>query len=118
MQDNEFEKQVHKKMEELKLPPSEAVWNRVEATLQEKRRRRGLLWVPVIFLFIVGTGGYWLSTTHQNFSAKVTQQKNGYSQKLSAPGASVPPTVIKKESSTSETDKTGRDNTSGTTTEG
>jgi hypothetical protein len=31
MQENEFEKSVQQKMEELKLHPSEAVWQKIEA---------------------------------------------------------------------------------------
>ncbi len=60
MLDNEFEKQVHKKMGELKLEPSEAVWERVEMRLQRKeKRRRWVLWVP--FLLVIAVAGGYLA---------------------------------------------------------
>ena len=54
MQNNEFEKQVQKKMDELKLAPSSEVWQKVEASLPKEKNRRWL-----IFAFLFAT----LSTT-------------------------------------------------------
>ena len=55
---NEFEKQVQLKMEELKLVPSEPVWQKVERQIRkEKDRRRALLWIPLLAL--IGAG-LWL----------------------------------------------------------
>jgi hypothetical protein len=69
MSDHEFEKQVHRKLEELKLRPSDTVWMEVEKNIrQEKRRRRFLwLWIPGIFIFLA-TSGYILYhfTTNSN----------------------------------------------------
>ncbi len=53
MHNNEFEKQVQQKMEELKLTPRDAVWENVEASLPEKNKRRWLLWL--FSIVIVGT---------------------------------------------------------------
>lgn len=51
MQNHEFEKRMQQKMEELKLAPADAVWEKVEAGLPpEKKRRR---WVIFILLFFV-----------------------------------------------------------------
>jgi preprotein translocase subunit SecF len=51
MQNHEFEKKMQQKMEELKLAPADAVWEKVEAGLPpEKKRRR---WVIFILLFCV-----------------------------------------------------------------
>ena len=51
MQDPEFEKQVRKKMEELKFSPSESVWFQVEKQIQADRRRRA----PLLWIFFFGS---------------------------------------------------------------
>ena len=54
---NEFEKQVQQKMEELKLVPSDPVWQKVEMQIRKnKDRRRMILWIP---LFVLIAGGLW-----------------------------------------------------------
>ena len=61
MSDHEFEKQVHQKMEELRLRPSDTVWMEVEKNIrQDKRRRRFLwLWLPMLLICLTA-GGYIL----------------------------------------------------------
>src|SRR5687767_12084725 len=61
MSDHDFEKQVHQKLEELKLRPSDTVWMEVEKNIrQDKRRRRFLwLWLPTLFICLT-TSGYIL----------------------------------------------------------
>ncbi len=61
MHDHDFEKQVHDKMEELRVSPSDAVWKQVEEKLHKKDRRRRFLWIPFFFAALI-TGGYFLST--------------------------------------------------------
>ncbi|MGZ8544798.1 MAG: hypothetical protein ACXWV0_05850, partial [Flavisolibacter sp.] len=52
---NEFEKQVKAKMEELDFVPSAPVWPKIEAQIrQEKDRRRLLLWLPLLTLLVGG----------------------------------------------------------------
>lgn len=52
---NDFEKQVQQKMEELKLVPSRPVWEKVEMQIRkEKDRRRVLFWIPLLAL--IGAG--------------------------------------------------------------
>ena len=79
---NEFEKQVQQKMEELKLVPSEPVWQKVEMQIQKKKdRRRMILWIPLFLL--IGTG-LWLginkysntSSVH-HFENKTSKQSHG-----------------------------------------
>ncbi len=49
MQNSEFEKRVQQKMEELKLTPTDAVWEKVAAGLPpEKKPRR---WIIFFLLF-------------------------------------------------------------------
>jgi hypothetical protein len=45
MSDHEFEKQVHQKLEELKLRPSDTVWMEVERNIRQHKRRRRFLWL-------------------------------------------------------------------------
>lgn len=55
MQNSEFEKKIQQKMEELKFPPSDTVWQQIEAGLPaEKKRRR---WIIFILLFITLSAG-------------------------------------------------------------
>jgi len=60
MQDHEFERQVHQKMEEIKIHPSDAVWKEVERRLHPNKSRRWI-WLPFLFLAL-GTGGYLMYT--------------------------------------------------------
>lgn len=50
MQENEFEKQVQQKMDELKLHPSETVWPKIESQIKKEKRRR---WGVIIFVVII-----------------------------------------------------------------
>ena len=43
MSDHEFEKQVHQKLQELKLRPSDTVWMEVEKNIRQHKRRRRFL---------------------------------------------------------------------------
>ncbi|OQP61486.1 hypothetical protein A3860_31660 [Niastella vici] len=74
MSDHEFEKQVHQKLEELKLRPSDTVWMEVEKNIrQDKRRRRFLwLWIPGIFIFLT-TSAYLLYRYTNNQPATIAQ---------------------------------------------
>jgi Outer membrane protein beta-barrel domain len=59
---NEFEKQVQQKLEELKLVPSEPVWQKVEMQIRQKKdRRRLVFWLPLSAL-ILG-GGIWIAVS-------------------------------------------------------
>ena len=59
MHEQNFEKQVQQKMEELSLQPSAPVWQKVEEQIQKKRdRRRVLFWL--FPLLVVGGSTYWL----------------------------------------------------------
>jgi len=72
---NEFEKQVRQKMEELKLAPSDPVWQKVEMQIRgRKDRRRLVIWLPLSVL-ILGAG-LWLVIGRQpeKLSYNKTQQ--------------------------------------------
>ena len=59
---NEFEKQVQQKMEELQLVPSAPVWEKIEEQIRRKKdRRRLILWLPLLCLFLAA-GVWWLNS--------------------------------------------------------
>ncbi len=64
MQDNDFEKQVHQKMGELRLLPSEAVWEKVEMRLDRKERRRWIIWLPLLLTGLALAGYFAINTGH------------------------------------------------------
>ena len=60
MQEQNFEKQVQLKMEELNLTPSAPVWQKVEKEIRKKKdRRRLILWL-FLFLLVGGGTATWL----------------------------------------------------------
>ena len=76
MQEQNFEKQVKQKMEELSLTPSEPVWKKVEEQIQKKRnRRRFFFWLPLTVLLI--GGGLWIlsGVKDNNNSIAITNQE-------------------------------------------
>jgi hypothetical protein len=56
---NEFEKQVRQKMDELQIHPSETVWENVKVQITKPERKR---WTIILLFVIAGIflGGYWL----------------------------------------------------------
>lgn len=99
MSDHEFEKKVQQKMDELKLRPSDAVWAEVERNLRrEKRRRRTLLWLPLMGILLTA-GGYFIFNGKDEPGSEglVKTQKAEGSDK---PSASVPPSTSASPSTT------------------
>jgi Outer membrane protein beta-barrel domain len=73
MQNREFEKSVQQKMEELKLPPSAALWDKVEAALPaQKKPRRRLL---IFWLLAAGLAGS-LILKHYFYNSGTAAQQN------------------------------------------
>ncbi len=76
MPGHEFEKNVQQRLDELKLRPSDAVWNNVEYSIRkDKRRRRMILWLPILLMFL-GTSGYFLINKNGFISAETAVKKN------------------------------------------
>lgn len=62
---NEFEKQVQQKMEELKLVPSDPVWQKVEMQIRRKKdRRRLIFWIPLLVALL--GGGLWMGIDYSS----------------------------------------------------
>jgi len=79
---NEFEKQVQQKMEELNFVPSEPVWEKIEEQIRKKKdRRKAFLWLPFLLLLLAG-GSWWLSSTNETS----IQQVAWHWQKSKKPG--------------------------------
>ncbi len=89
MSDHEFEKQVHQKLQELKLRPSDGVWMEVEKSIRQGKSRRRFMWWWMAALFVgVTAGGYILynytAQTHSNAAAIATTTATSLSNTKSA----------------------------------
>jgi hypothetical protein len=63
MREEEFEKQVRKKMEQLGFDPSDSVWTGVDNAInKEKKRRVPLLWLFLFSGLLLAGGVYYFST--------------------------------------------------------
>jgi hypothetical protein len=73
MQENNFEKQVQQKMDDLMLSPSGEVWKKLQLELEKKRdKKRGWFFFILIVICLAGGGSIWLSQ-HQTTT---TNDKN------------------------------------------
>ncbi len=59
MQENNFEKQVQQKMEELSFTPSAPVWQKVEAQIKQKKERRRVVAWLLPLLLLTGSVVWW-----------------------------------------------------------
>src|SRR5687768_9069285 len=67
MPENNFEKKVQQRMDELKLQPAATVWENVfEKIRKEKKRRRFILWFFLFALLLLGGGGWWYFNNNNN----------------------------------------------------
>ncbi|HLY68640.1 MAG TPA: hypothetical protein VKR53_02855, partial [Puia sp.] len=73
MHDPEFEKQVQKKLEELRFDPSGAVWAKVEQEMKKDKRRRPLLWIFLLTGMLLGTGSWFLVGSYKNYKQTNTK---------------------------------------------
>ncbi|OQP54650.1 hypothetical protein A4H97_22055 [Niastella yeongjuensis] len=63
MSDHEFEKQVHQKLQELKLRPSDGVWMEVQRNIHQGKSRRRIMWWWMAAVFVgITAGGFILYT--------------------------------------------------------
>jgi len=75
MPNNDFEKQVQQKMDELSFTPSDAVWAEVEKQVRQKKDRRRVLIILLPFVLLLG-GMVWYITSGKQSSSINTISKN------------------------------------------
>ena len=92
MQEQNFEKQVQKKLEELNLLPSDSVWKKVEEQIREKKDRRKIFFWLIPFALLCG-GIYFYSTGHDATIKKRNTINAVEVMKGFAPPANVPLTI-------------------------
>jgi hypothetical protein len=95
MQEQNFEKQVQKKLEELNLSPSAPVWKKVEEQIREKKdRRRIFFWlIPVVLL---GGGIYLYSVNDKpvektgsiGIAKEILRENNNQNSSITTPNNS------------------------------
>ncbi len=72
MQENKFENQVQQQMEEFRIRPSEAVWEKVEEELRKKKKRRVVFYLFLLAgLSLLGYSGYFV---YNNSKPNLVQQ--------------------------------------------
>lgn len=87
MQEQNFEKQVQKKMEELNLSPSAPVWKKVEERIRKKKDRRRIFFWLIPFA-LLGGGVYFYSVSNKpvertsatNVTPEILHEKNNDNQ--------------------------------------
>jgi cytoskeletal protein RodZ len=129
MLENNFEKNVKQKLDELSLTPSEPVWLNVEAAIQKKRKRRlAFLLLPV--LLMAGGALWWMtlqqpetqtrSKTTEDVETNTTFSKPHATQPDGTPAekqaAETPPDLKQKEQTTATGDRVLTKNKPQTTT--
>ncbi|MDQ3278057.1 MAG: hypothetical protein M3Q06_07010, partial [Bacteroidota bacterium] len=110
-----FEKRVQEKLEELKLTPSEPVWNAIEKELAPPKRRRFPLWIPFVIVLLSGASWWFLSGKEQGASTgtntvpagtSLTQKQSETSSHTSTEqNKAVPPTFSPANTSTENRDQ-------------
>lgn len=65
MEQNNFEKKIQQKLDELKIPPSEAVWENVEKYIGKRKYRKRILIFFLLFVSLA-VGGYYMLNSITN----------------------------------------------------
>jgi len=105
MPGHEFENKVQQQLEELNLPPSQTVWNRVEREIRKDKRRRRLLFILPLFL-LIGIGGYW--ATQSSFNSSISKSDKNI-QNDTKNSVADPAAVVVAPSRTTEQNSAGKD---------
>lgn len=74
MPGHDFEHKVQQKMEELRLTPSRAVWDGVEAEINRDKKRRRLVFILPLLVLLLGSGAFWWAS--QESSSNLITEKN------------------------------------------
>lgn len=108
MEQNNFEKNVQQKMDELKIPPSDLVWANVEKKIGKKEKgKRGIILFFIFFLLLL-LGGYWFMKQGKNDSKSNQSLENVFkkdSKSTNNNDSSSHPLVTNEPSKTGSTNK-------------
>lgn len=74
MEENNFEKQVQQKMNELQMQPSDAVWENVEERIRQRKPSRR--WLLLLLFGCVAGGGFWVWNSFDGSKTNTAGQKN------------------------------------------
>lgn len=74
MPGHDFEHKVQQKMEELRLTPSRAVWDGVEAEINRDKKRRRLVFILPLLVLLLGSGAFWWAS-QEPASNLITEKK-------------------------------------------
>ena len=66
MEQNNFEKNVRQKLEELKIPPSDSVWANVEKRLGKKEKDKKFILLFLLSIILLLSASYWLWNSSKN----------------------------------------------------
>jgi hypothetical protein len=66
MEQSNFEKNIQQKLDELKIPPSDAVWISVEKRIGKKQKDRKVIFIFFFLILFLLSGGYWLLKSSKN----------------------------------------------------
>jgi hypothetical protein len=69
MEQNNFEKHVQQKMDELKISPSESAWLNIEKRISKHGKQRKIAFILFFSALFFLTGGYWLFNSTKNTNA-------------------------------------------------
>ena len=75
MQENNFEKQVQQKMEELQFVPSEPVWQKVALQIGKEKRKRRLVLFLLPLLLATGSAIWYVSSNNNDSSKTISQSQ-------------------------------------------
>ncbi|MEO6218902.1 MAG: hypothetical protein ABIO81_00635, partial [Ginsengibacter sp.] len=81
MEENKFEKQVRQKMDELKLNPSDSVWEHVKGHIEKRKDRKWGLLIFLLLFITALTGGYWFLNSPDHAGSKNKEAINTNTEK-------------------------------------
>ena len=99
MRNNDFEKQVQQKMDELSFTPSDAVWAEVEKQVRQKKDRRRVLIILLPFVLLLGGMFWYFNTGKQSSSIDTISKKEKNNPTIGSgkePTAPEAPAIAKK----------------------
>jgi hypothetical protein len=70
MHENNFEKRISEKMQELGFDPTDAVWSAVDKEINKEKKRRPMFWLLFLSGLVLLGGGFYLGTL-KNYSNKI-----------------------------------------------